>query len=104
MDVFFFSGRRRHTSSYGDWSSDVCSSDLEGVLSLRREGSERPLRAHRRREGARQGQRLVQRLFPLRVRDGSPGIGGRPGREGGGIRVVGGWVKREAGAGDDGAG
>src|SRR5437867_6409891 len=26
--VFFFSGRRRHTSSYGDWSSDVCSSDL----------------------------------------------------------------------------
>src|SRR6266705_5526461 len=26
--VFFFSSRRRHTSSYGDWSSDVCSSDL----------------------------------------------------------------------------
>src|SRR6266705_4985673 len=26
-DVFFSSGRR-HTSSYGDWSSDVCSSDL----------------------------------------------------------------------------
>src|SRR6266516_2326674 len=25
---FFFSSRRRHTSSYGDWSSDVCSSDL----------------------------------------------------------------------------
>src|SRR5437867_842450 len=25
--VFFFSSRRRHTSSYGDWSSDVCSSD-----------------------------------------------------------------------------
>src|SRR6266516_5636286 len=24
----FFSSRRRHTSSYGDWSSDVCSSDL----------------------------------------------------------------------------
>src|SRR5207248_6518243 len=23
-----FSSRRRHTSSYGDWSSDVCSSDL----------------------------------------------------------------------------
>src|SRR6266516_4193285 len=21
---FFFSSRRRHTSSYGDWSSDVC--------------------------------------------------------------------------------
>src|SRR5437867_12404102 len=25
---FFFSSRRRHTRSYGDWSSDVCSSDL----------------------------------------------------------------------------
>src|SRR5207248_8857586 len=27
---FFFSSRRRHTRSYGDWSSDVCSSDLSG--------------------------------------------------------------------------
>src|SRR6266705_645578 len=25
---FFFSSSRRHTRSYGDWSSDVCSSDL----------------------------------------------------------------------------
>src|SRR5438094_1391560 len=25
---FIFSSRRRHTRSYGDWSSDVCSSDL----------------------------------------------------------------------------
>src|SRR5437762_7913241 len=25
---FFFSGRRRHTRCIGDWSSDVCSSDL----------------------------------------------------------------------------
>src|SRR5574337_2177554 len=25
---FFFSSRRRHTSLSGDWSSDVCSSDL----------------------------------------------------------------------------
>src|SRR5713226_2581547 len=25
---FFFSSRRRHTSWTGDWSSDVCSSDL----------------------------------------------------------------------------
>src|SRR3989454_6066663 len=32
MDVFhffFFSSRRRHTRLQGDWSSDVCSSDLE---------------------------------------------------------------------------
>src|SRR5207247_7083265 len=26
--LFFFSGRRRHTRSTRDWSSDVCSSDL----------------------------------------------------------------------------
>src|SRR5207247_8394092 len=27
--LFFFSSRRRHTRSTRDWSSDVCSSDLE---------------------------------------------------------------------------
>src|SRR5437867_10777258 len=31
--VFFFSSRRRHTRSYGDWSSDVCSSDL-GLMAV----------------------------------------------------------------------
>src|SRR3712207_9209710 len=29
--VFFFSSRRRHTRYWRDWSSDVCSSDLEGM-------------------------------------------------------------------------
>src|SRR5256885_4963802 len=29
---FFFSSRRRHTRLQGDWSSDVCSSDLALVL------------------------------------------------------------------------
>src|SRR5438132_2104831 len=33
MIFFFFSSRRRHTRSLCDWSSDVCSSDLEEVLS-----------------------------------------------------------------------
>src|SRR2546421_2941636 len=28
---FFFSSRRRHTRSDRDWSSDVCSSDLEAT-------------------------------------------------------------------------
>src|SRR5690349_21922134 len=28
---FFFSSRRRHTRSLRDWSSDVCSSDLQTV-------------------------------------------------------------------------
>src|SRR6267378_3609480 len=29
MSFFFFSSRRRHTRSLRDWSSDLCSSDLE---------------------------------------------------------------------------
>src|SRR5256885_9019918 len=31
MFFFFFSSRRRHTRLQGDWSSDVCSSDLRWV-------------------------------------------------------------------------
>src|SRR3712207_8738424 len=27
--IFFFSSRRRHTRYWHDWSSDVCSSDLD---------------------------------------------------------------------------
>src|SRR6266446_8923749 len=34
---FFFSSRRRHTRLQGDWSSDVCSSDLAEGLSPARE-------------------------------------------------------------------
>src|SRR5438876_6390738 len=46
---FFFSSRRRHTRWTGDWSSDVCSSDLlEGarLLELVQGGHSR---GHRRR-------------------------------------------------------
>src|SRR5256885_13279487 len=32
---FFFSSRRRHTSLQGDWSSDVCSSDLRQYVEER---------------------------------------------------------------------
>src|SRR6266516_7196493 len=49
---FFFSSRRRHTRSYGDWSSDVCSSDLDPPVSTRDDA----LRAddrHDRGNGAR---------------------------------------------------
>src|SRR5690348_17896347 len=31
---FFFSSRRRHTRWTGDWSSDVCSSDLVAHLQI----------------------------------------------------------------------
>src|SRR5207249_6405514 len=33
---FFFSSRRRHTRSKRDWSSDVCSSDLQTIEQLAR--------------------------------------------------------------------
>src|SRR6202022_2552066 len=33
----FFSTRRRHTRSLGDWSSDVCSSDLRPTHAVQRE-------------------------------------------------------------------
>src|SRR5437762_8907187 len=49
--LFFFSSRRRHTRYIGDWSSDVCSSDLHLV---HREpddhlagGARRPAQGHR---------------------------------------------------------
>src|SRR3712207_8461217 len=33
MSIFlFFSSRRRHTRYWRDWSSDVCSSDLESYI------------------------------------------------------------------------
>src|SRR2546430_6118660 len=37
--VFFFSSRRRHTRFDCDWSSDVCSSDLNGIGSLQYTGT-----------------------------------------------------------------
>src|SRR5690348_18302810 len=33
--TFFFSSRRRHTRWTGDWSSDVCSSDLTATFTPR---------------------------------------------------------------------
>src|ERR1022692_5311215 len=34
---FFFASRRRHTRLQGDWSSDVCSSDLPSSRACRRD-------------------------------------------------------------------
>src|SRR3989454_6378286 len=36
LDSFFFSSRRRHTRLQGDWSSDVCSSDLDSATGFKR--------------------------------------------------------------------
>src|SRR2546426_2185585 len=38
MRNFFFSSRRRHTRLQGDWSSDVCSSDLAAGRNLTETG------------------------------------------------------------------
>src|SRR6266446_7782038 len=37
---FFFSSRRRHTRLQGDWSSDVCSSDLAMAEAVKKAGAE----------------------------------------------------------------
>src|SRR6266487_6097064 len=44
MRCFFFSSRRRHTRWTGDWSSDVCSSDLTGNAWANPATSETPRR------------------------------------------------------------
>src|SRR5256885_972894 len=44
---FFFSSRRRHTRLQGDWSSDVCSSDLDAVATVN--GESIPLARYQQR-------------------------------------------------------
>src|SRR6266487_3457890 len=43
LTFFFFSSRRRHTRWTGDWSSDVCSSDLADPVGEISEPGIRPL-------------------------------------------------------------
>src|SRR2546429_3849209 len=38
VNFFFFSSRRRHTRCSRDWSSDVCSSDLNNVVGIDGDG------------------------------------------------------------------
>src|SRR6267142_3386460 len=52
MFFFFFSSRRRHTRLTCDWSSDVCSSDLERGGMARRGGGDARLQLVRRRDAA----------------------------------------------------
>src|SRR5207245_6043472 len=71
---FFFSSRRRHTRCYRDWSSDVCSSDLEheqlgpgeqGAADrehlLLTAGEDAPLAREQRLERREERERLVDR-------------------------------------------
>src|SRR5256885_13208160 len=73
---FFFSSRRRHTRLQGDWSSDVCSSDLPGGRfppPVLRPGGESPV-PHLRQERLRglQGQQLGKDPFDRGERDVPP--------------------------------
>src|SRR6266700_1214190 len=58
---FFFSSRRRHTRFSRDWSSDVCSSDLEhGIVQGRRSaGLQHRLQGRHGLLGARSEERRV---------------------------------------------
>src|SRR5256885_5216009 len=46
---FFFSSRRRHTRLQGDWSSDVCSSDLSATRERQADRLSVPCREFSRR-------------------------------------------------------
>src|SRR5438876_8181031 len=69
---FFFSSRRRHTRWTGDWSSDVCSSDLERAVAV--DVHDEPVRVgggdpHRRR------QAVAHRAEPARGRSEERRVG-----------------------------
>src|SRR5437867_6205052 len=72
--IFFFSSRRRHTRSYGDWSSDVCSSDLIG-------GTRRGQKRERREERERTGRHSETEPLPILARTPPVGYDGARERE-----------------------
>src|SRR5256885_4242477 len=79
--TLFFSSRRRHTRLQGDWSSDVCSSDLgrgtreeRGPRGGGRRVCARPFGRRRRRDFRRDRRRALRRPHHDRRRlPGSPG-------------------------------
>src|SRR5437763_9131936 len=93
--VFFFSSRRRHTRYIGDWSSDVCSSDLGRASAsrfparrrrwwcrrYRRSRNRRGRRGTSRRSRWRRGRREWSRsgVAPPRSEERRVGKGGGPG-------------------------
>src|SRR5690348_18236770 len=74
--VFFFSSRRRHTRWTGDWSSDVCSSDLlmlshpgSGIAKSRQATPAEPARV--RSEERRVGKECRARWSPYHQKKNS---------------------------------
>src|SRR5207249_5489123 len=68
---FFFSSRRRHTRSKRDWSSDVCSSDLDPRLHLDERLTPREAEA----------ARMALHDLPLGLAAESPQRSARPGTD-----------------------
>src|SRR2546426_500313 len=85
---FFFSSRRRHTRLQGDWSSDVCSSDLgdRAVRCRHRPGAGRRLRAiaRPRAHGALLAPEHRRAAGRARASDAVQGQGAAPGERAGG--------------------
>src|SRR5256885_15493842 len=86
---FFFSSRRRHTRLQGDWSSDVCSSDLGTAVGRRASSRGGPPGRRGWRGGRSRGGGVS------RGREGQ-GSAGRPGSEPPGDQVQ---IGRAAGRG-----
>src|SRR6266542_6846375 len=81
---FFFSSRRRHTRCYRDWSSDVCSSDLDRRSPSRRSCASAPRwrrgRSRSRSEERRVGKECRSRWSPYHEKKNKrrEGVGGGP--------------------------
>src|ERR1039457_7288131 len=95
----FFSSRRRHTRLQGDWSSDVCSSDLEAEV--RQEPREPLVEALPALRVDGDERRPGVRPQVVHAHDGKP-EGARGGLRGGGAQGEAGGETRPAGDGDPG--
>src|SRR5256885_4893680 len=74
---FFFSSRRRHTRLQGDWSSDVCSSDLRRQREARRSHTRRTPESpvQERKRGGAPTRRPA--CFSLAATSGCPSLSSR---------------------------
>src|SRR6266508_372918 len=65
---FFFSSRRRHTRWPRDWSSDVCSSDLQEKTENRNRSTDRAEQTSRRLPRKRRHPPVLARIIHERLR------------------------------------
>src|SRR5437763_13917749 len=98
--LFFFSSRRRHTRYIGDWSSDVCSSDLPVSSPTARSGTPRrprsssskatPPAARRRAAAIADSRRSEERRVGKECRSGwgQERWEKKQKQEGGSIRII----------------